>query len=193
MSLRQLLKEDLRNHGGDWTLPGFRAVAVHRFGRWCMHGTTRRARLLRPLYWMLYRRVRNVYGIELPWSVQLGRNVVFEHQGGIVIHGLATIGDGCVIRQGVTLGNRTKMHKDDAPQLGEDVDVGAGAKVLGSILVGDEAIIGANAVVLDDVKSRTTVAGIPVRVVTDRARYKHANDAAQPTRATATGESEFVS
>jgi serine O-acetyltransferase len=191
MSLRQLIKEDLANHGGDWTLPGFRAVAVHRLGRWCMHGITRRARFTRPIYRALYRHVRNCYGIELPWSVQLGRNVVFEHQGGIVIHGLAVIGDGCVIRQGVTLGNRSKSRKDEAPQLGEEVDVGAGAKLLGAIMVGDGAVIGANAVVLTDVRSRTTVAGVPARVVSDRG-YQCARASSESARAGTNGESQVA-
>lgn len=170
MSLKALIKEDLRNHGGDSSLPGFRAVAVHRLGHWCVHSSSLRARWLRPIYWRLYRYVRNHYGIELPWSVRLGRGVVFEHQGGIVIHGRSVIGNGCVIRQGVTLGNRSMERRDDAPELGEGVNVGAGAKLLGAIKVGDGAVIGANAVVLSDVRSRTTVAGIPAREVRNRTR-----------------------
>jgi serine O-acetyltransferase len=163
MTVPARIREDLRNHGGDSSLPGFRAVAVQRFGAWCMSRRGWRARLARPLYRFLYRRVRNRYGIELPWSVRLGRGVVFEHQGGIVIHGLSVIGDGCIIRQGVTLGNRHLDRKDDAPELGERVNVGAGAKILGAVRIGDDAVIGANAVVLDDVLSRTTVVGIPAR------------------------------
>jgi serine O-acetyltransferase len=165
MSLLELIREDLRNHGGDSSLPGFRAVAVHRFGSWCMARDSWPARLARPVYRALYRRVRNRYGIELPWSVRLGRGVVFEHQSGIVIHGLSKIGDGCIIRQNVTLGNRHLDRNDDAPELGEAVNVGAGAKILGAVLIGDGAVIGANAVVLDDVRSRTTVVGIPARPV----------------------------
>jgi serine O-acetyltransferase len=182
MSLREVIREDLRNHGGDSSLPGFRAVAVHRLGNWCMQRTSRSARLCRPLYRFLYRYVRNHYGIELPWSVRVGRCVVFEHQSGIVIHGRSVIGAGCVIRQGVTLGNRSPERPDDAPQLGENVNVGAGAKLLGGIRVGDGAVIGANAVVLGDVRSRTTVVGIPAREVRNRALQlrhpMHVSDAA---------------
>lgn len=168
MTLLSQIREDLRNHGGDSSLPGFRAVAVQRFGAWCMPRRTWGAWLLRPVYRFLYRRVRNRYGIELPWSVQLGRGVVLEHQGGIVIHGLSVIGDGCIIRQGVTLGNRHLDRKDDAPELGERVNVGAGAKILGAVRIGDDAVVGANAVVLDDVLSRTTVVGIPARRLTGK-------------------------
>src|SRR5438105_4030895 len=95
-SLWSLIKEDHAAHDRDWTRPGFRAVAVHRFGNWRM-GI--RGKVLRApfsvLYRMMFRRVRNVYGIELPYTVKLGRRVVFEHQSGIVIHGNSVIGDGC--------------------------------------------------------------------------------------------------
>jgi serine acetyltransferase len=171
MSLRQIVQEDLHNHGGDASRPGFRALAVYRFGSWCMQDSSWRARLCRPFYRSLFRYVRNHYGIELPWSVRVGRAVVFEHQGGIVIHGRSVIGDGCVIRQCVTLGNRSPDRPDDAPRLGENVDVGAGAKLLGAIRVGDEAIIGANAVVLRDVRSRTTVVGVPAKEVRNRGMH----------------------
>jgi serine O-acetyltransferase len=163
-SLWQLLREDLAAHRGDWTLPGFRSVAVCRFGQWRM-GV--RPKLLRAplsvLYRWLFRRCRNVYGIELPYSVRLGRRVVFEHQGAIVIHGDSVIGDDCILRQGVTLGNRHLDRPHDAPVLGRRVNVGAGAKILGPVHIGDGAVIGANAVVLGDVPAGATVVGIPAR------------------------------
>src|SRR5687768_1114482 len=102
-----LWREDLAAHRGDWTLPGFRAVAVCRFGQWRMQIRSKFLRApLSMIYRWLFRRCRNRYGIELPYSVQLGRRVVIEHQGAIVIHGDSVIGDDCVLRQGVTLGNR---------------------------------------------------------------------------------------
>lgn len=165
MRLRQFIAEDYRAHDSDWTRPGFRAVAVHRFGVWRMDI---RLRLLRwpmsMLYRTMFRFVRNVYGIELPDTVQLGRRVVIEHQGGIVVHGNCVIGDECILRQGVTLGNRSLAQPLAAPVLGMRVNVGAGAAVLGSIVIGDDANIGANAVVLDDVPRGATAIGIPARV-----------------------------
>lgn len=166
-SLPALLREDHRAHDRDWTRPGFRAVAVCRFGAWRM---TIRSRLLRVpfsiVYRGMYRRVRNVYGIELPYTVELGRRVVFEHQHGIVIHGEAKIGDDCIIRQGVTLGNRHLDAPHDAPALGRRVNVGAGAKILGGVRVGDDAVIGANAVVLCDVPPGALAVGIPATIKT---------------------------
>lgn len=163
--LGQLL-EDWDAHGKDWTRPGFQALAVHRFGNWRMKVKPKLARApLSVAYRAMYRAVRNFYGIELPYSTKVGRRVVIEHQGGIVIHGDAEIGDECVIRQGVTIGNKTLDRPFDAPKLGRRVNVGAGAVVLGAITVGDDAAIGANAVVVKDVPKDTAVAGIPAREI----------------------------
>ncbi len=163
--LLTLLREDLKNHGGDWTRPGFRALAVHRFGNWRMEVRWKPLRApFSLLYRMLFRRCRNVYGIELPYSARVGRGVVIEHQGGIVIHGNSVIGDGCIIRQGVTLGNRSLDRPAEAPILGKRVNVGAGAKLLGKVIVGDHAVIGANAVVIHDVPSNGIAVGVPAKV-----------------------------
>jgi serine acetyltransferase len=167
MQLWEQIREDWEAHGRDWTKPGFRAVAIHRFGAWRMslHPKLVRAPFSVAYRW-LYRRVRNHYGIDLPYTVRLGRRVAIEHCGAIVIHGLARIGDDCVIRQGVTIGNRRKEFPFDAPELGARVDIGAGAKLLGKISIGDDARIGANAVVLSDVPAGATAVGIPARVLT---------------------------
>jgi serine O-acetyltransferase len=117
------------------------------------------------LYRMLFRHVRNHYGIELPFTARLGRRVVIEHQCCIVIHGNCVIGDDCIIRQGCTLGNRDLDRPDEAPTLGQRVNVGAGAKILGAVKVGDGAAIGANAVVLTDVPGGAVAVGVPARIV----------------------------
>ena len=91
--------------------------------------------------------------------------MVFEHQHGIVIHGQARIGDDCVIRHQVTLGNRHLGLPGDAPCLGRGVNVGAGAKILGAVAIGDGASIGANAVVLHDVPAGASAVGVPARVL----------------------------
>jgi serine O-acetyltransferase len=94
--------------------------------------------------------------------------VVIEHQGAIVIHGDTVIGDGCIIRQGVTLGNRRLNEPFDAPVLGQRVNVGAGAKILGKVAIGDDASIGANSVVLTDVPSGRIAIGIPAKLLPNR-------------------------
>lgn len=162
----QQLKEDWIAHGRDWTKPGFRAVAIQRFGVWRM---TLKPIILRApfsiIYRALFRKVRNTYGIELPYTVQLGRRVVIEHQSGIVIHGECSIGDDCIIRQGVTMGNRYLDRPFDAPKLGKRVNVGAGAKIFGNVTIGDDANIGANAVVLSDIPPGKTAVGIPAKII----------------------------
>jgi serine acetyltransferase len=158
--------EDWQAHGKDWTKPGFRAVAVHRFGVWRMGVEPKLLRApLSILYRMLFRKVRNHYGIELPFTVKLGRRVVVEHQGDIVVHGYCTIGDDSIIRQGVTLGNRYMDRPLDAPKLGCRVNVGAGAKLFGAIQVEDDVNIGANAVVLTDIPAGATAVGIPAKIL----------------------------
>ncbi len=161
-----LIAEDYHSHGRDWTKPGFRALAVHRFGVWRMSVNPKLARApLSMLYRWGFRRCRNVYGIELPYSAVIGRNVIVEHQGGIVVHGCTVIGDGCTIRQNCTFGIRDKSDLGAAPVIGKGVDVGAGAVVLGRVHVGDNAVIGANAVVLSDVPAGALAVGVPARIV----------------------------
>lgn len=169
LSLRQQILEDWIAHGRDWTKPGFRAVAVHRFGVWRMkiHFKLWRSPFS-ILYGMLFRKIRNTYGIELPYTVELGRRVIIEHQGAIVIHGYCAIGDDSIIRQGVTLGNRYLERPFEAPKLGKRVNVGAGAKIFGNVTVGDGANIGANAVVLLDVPPGATAVGIPAKIINAR-------------------------
>jgi serine O-acetyltransferase len=160
------IHEDWVAHGQDWTKPGFRAVAAHRFGVWRMQVQPKVLRApLSMLYKALYRHIRNVYGIDLPYTVQWGRRAIIEHQSAIVIHGHSRIGDDCILRQGVTLGNRYLDRPTEAPTLGNRVNIGAGAKILGGITLGDDVSIGANAVVLTDVPAGQTAVGIPARIL----------------------------
>jgi len=159
-----LAREDLDAHGRDWSRPGFQALLVHRFGAWRMSIGSRKLRAPFSICSRaLFAAVRNFYGIEIPFSARIGRRVVFEHQHGIVVHGNSVIGDDCIIRQGVTLGIRRMDRLTEAPVLGRGVSVGAGAKILGRVYVGDNADIGANAVVLEDVPARALAIGVPAR------------------------------
>jgi serine acetyltransferase len=166
LGLRQLVREDLATYDGDWTRPGFQAIALQRFGAWRM---TIKFRLFRLpfsfLYQFFYVLIRNVYGVELPYTVKLGRRVILEHQHGIVIHGNCVIGDDCIIRQGVTIGNRYVEKPFDAPILGDRVNIGAGAKILGKITLGNDVNIGANAVILNSVPAGKTAVGIPGKII----------------------------
>jgi serine acetyltransferase len=164
--LLQQIKEDWIAHGRDWTKPGFRAVAIQRFGVWRMQVQPKLLRApLSMLYRAFYRKVRNTYGIDLPYTVKLGRRVIIEHQSAIIVHGNAEIGDDSIIRQGVTLGNRYLERPFEAPKLGAKVNIGAGAKILGGVTLGDGVNIGANAVVLSDIPAGQTAVGIPAKIL----------------------------
>lgn len=163
--LWDLVREDYEAHGRQWSRAGFLAIAVHRFGVWRMQIRPRAMRLpFSVSYRVMNGLVTNLLGIEVPYTAQVGRRVVFEHQHGIVVHGATVIGDDCVIRQGVTLGLRRMTDLDEAPVLGDGVDVGAGAKLLGRVQVGDGAVIGANAVVLEDVPAGALAVGVPAQI-----------------------------
>ena len=158
------VRADLRAHGGRWGAQGFWALLIYRFGRW-RYGL-RPAWLRKPfslLYHVAFKFVQIVTGIELPCEVELGRNFVIDHFGGIVVSGYARFGDDCRIRNGVVVGLRHVSEKI-APVIGNDVDIGAGAKLLGNIRIGNGARIGANAVVLVDVPDNHVAVGVPAVV-----------------------------
>lgn len=172
-SVWRLIAEDYVAHGRDAWRPGFQALAVYRLGVARMGIRTRLLRApLSALYRMAFRGVNAAYGIELPYSARIGRRVVFEHQHGIVVHGDAEIGDDCILRQGVTLGIRRLDQLGEAPVLGQRVNVGAGAKILGHVQIGDDACIGANAVVLRDVAPGALAVGVPAQIVGARTQAK---------------------
>lgn len=164
--LLSMLRNDWQAHGRDWTRAGFRALAVYRFGVWRMSARPWPLRKALSLaYRILERRVRVRYGIELPYSAKVGNGVVIEHQNCIVIHGSARIGDRCVIRQGVTIGNKGRSDPYGAPVIGDDVDIGANAVIVGRITVGNGARIAAGAMVAKDVPPGALAIGNPASIV----------------------------
>ena len=158
------IRDDLRAYDGNFGAQGFWAMLVYRFGRW-RYGV--RPILLRKLMSLLYRIafkcVQVITGIELPCEVELGRNFVIDHAGGIVVSGYAKFGDDCRIRTGVVVG-LARVDEPGAPVIGDRVDIGAGAKVLGLIRIGNDVLIGANAVVIRDVPDQSIAAGVPAVV-----------------------------
>ncbi len=108
---------------------------------------------------------RHFTGIEIHPGATIGKNLFIDHGMGIVIGETAEIGDNCTIYHGVTLGGTGKDTGKRHPTIGNNVLIGAGAKVLGPFKVGDNSMIGANSVVLKEVPPNTTVAGVPGRMV----------------------------
>ena len=139
--------------------PGFQAIFLHRF-------THKLWNLKLPLIPRLLSQInRTITGIEIHPGARIGRKVFIDHGMGVVIGETAEIGDNCLLYQGVTLGGTGKNHGKRHPTLKENVVVGAGAKVLGSITVGANTRIGAGSVVVRSVQGNSTVVGIPGRVV----------------------------
>jgi serine O-acetyltransferase len=158
------IREDWRTHERQWTRQGLWVMVVYRFGNW-RYGI--RSRALRLPFSILYKFLKLLSeiltGIDLPCEAKLGRRFRIDHFGGIVISGDAVFGDDCVIRNGVTVGLRHTGHRG-APVIGNRADIGAGAKVLGSIRIGDDVAIGANAVVITDVPADSIAVGVPAKI-----------------------------
>ncbi len=139
--------------------PGVRAVIDHRIAHWFYkHKHFYIAR-------SISQRSRKRTGIEIHPGAQIGKRLVIDHGMGIVIGETTIIGDDCLLYQGVTLGGSGKEKGKRHPTLGNNVLVGAGAKVLGSFSIGDNARIAANAVVLNEIPKNATAVGVPARVV----------------------------
>jgi len=169
-----VILEDLKTQREGLLGLGFWALLIYRFGH------ARRIignRWLRAPWYILYlllnKWVEILCGITIGGDAIIGRRLTIEHHGGIVIHGATRIGDDCLIRHGVTIGNSGRADPFGAPTIGDRVEIGAGAKILGRIRVGHDAIIGANAVVVRDVPDNAIVGGVPARVLRMREPNSH--------------------
>lgn len=140
------------------------AIRVYRFGRSIDRRAPGpvRATLLK-FYWLSFRFVETLTGISLPKDAVFGPGIRIWHFGGIFVHPDTRVGMGCTLRQGVTLGNREPAGP--CPILGDNVELGAYAQVLGGVSIGDNCRIGAMAVVLHDVPDGASAVGNPARIV----------------------------
>ncbi|MFZ4565538.1 MAG: serine O-acetyltransferase [Prochlorococcaceae cyanobacterium] len=139
--------------------PGLHALCLHRLSH-------RLWRLRLPLLPRLLSQLGRLFtGVEIHPGAQIGSGVFIDHGMGVVIGETAVVGDRCLLFQGVTLGGTGKQSGRRHPTLGENVVVGAGAKVLGAIVVGANTRIGAGSVLLRDVGPDCTVVGVPGRVI----------------------------
>ncbi len=139
--------------------PGLHAKWMHTPEHWLWnHGAKSLARVISQI-------TRFFTGVEIHPAAQLGRRLFIDHAMGVVIGETTIVGDDCVLYQGVTLGGTGKESGKRHPTLGNNVTVGAGAKVLGNIHLGNGVKVGGNSVVVKDVPDDCTVVGIPGRVV----------------------------
>lgn len=139
--------------------PGLKAIRMHRRANWCY-----RRRMFFLARWISQRAVRKT-GIEIHPAATIGRRFFIDHGTGVVIGETTVIGDDVMIYQGVTLGGTGKDTGKRHPTIGNNVMIGAGAKVLGPFKVGDNSNIAAGAVVLDEIPPDCTAVGVPAHIV----------------------------
>lgn len=145
---------------GEWD-PGKSLLASIRIYQKCREGLLPMAFIRKRLAVLSHRFWSVVSGADIPLTCHIGGGLLLPHPNGIVIHPDAKIGPNCLIFQQVTIGTRGGKA---VPEIGGHVDIGAGAKLLGGIRVGEHAVIGANAVVLADVPAGALAVGIPAVV-----------------------------
>ncbi len=138
---------------------GFKAVRAYRKANWFYN------RGMKFIARCISQRARKITGIEIHPGATIGENLFIDHGMGVVIGETTEIGDNCIIYQGVTLGGTGKDFGKRHPTLGDNVLVGAGAKILGPFRVGNNARIAAGAVVLREVPDNATAVGVPARIV----------------------------
>jgi putative colanic acid biosynthesis acetyltransferase WcaB len=108
-----------------------------------------------------------ILGVELPWNTQIGANLKLLHAVGLVVNSQTKIGKNCTLRHSTTIGNKKlgDGSYSDCPQIGNNVDIGSNVVIIGSISIGDNAVIGAGSVVVKDVPAYAIVAGNPAKVL----------------------------
>ena len=136
---------------------GFAALATYRFAHQLWESGRKDFALF------LQSQASRIFGVDIHPAARLGKGIMLDHATGIVIGETAVIGDNCSLLHGVTLGGTGKERGDRHPKVGSGVMMGAGAKLLGNIRIGDCVRIAAGSVVLQDVPARRTVAGVPAR------------------------------
>jgi serine O-acetyltransferase len=172
------LREDWLLYERDPFRQGLWVMIVYRFGRWRYGLRSPLARVPMSFLYKLARMAMHILtGIDLPCEAQVGRRLRIDHFGGIIVSGDAVIGDDVILRNGVTIGLK-RTNERGAPVIGNRVDIGAGAKILGAIRIGDDAVIGANAVVVHDVPAGATAVGIPARTLPGKRKRPAASLAA---------------
>lgn len=151
-----LVHEDFVTHESEWGSQGFWAIFWHRFGNARM-SQPRLLRIPMTLLYLFMRKACQIFGgIKLDYTVKLGRRVKLEHFGGMIL-GARSIGDDVIIRQNTTMGIKSSQDVNAKPILGNRVNIGAGAVIVGNITIGDDSFIGANCVVSFDVPPQSMV------------------------------------
>ena len=155
------------------TYPTLRAIRAYRLAHWFY------VRKYYTIARIISQHARNKTGIEIHPGATIGKGLFIDHGMGVVIGETAIIGDNCLLYQGVTLGDTGKDKGKRHPTLGNNVLVGAGAKVLGPFTVGNNVKIAANAVVLNAIPDDCTAVGVPARIVRRKGEKVHQHKVTQ--------------
>jgi serine O-acetyltransferase len=164
MGLRQDLQDDFERHGATMRNMAFWAVATYRIGNWANTLPGPLSKVGGKVYGVMSLFVEATTGILLNREARIGKEFHLVHAGNIKIHPNAIIGDRVGIMQDVTIGEQG-FGRDGAPVIGNDVFIGAGAKILGPITIGDRARIAANSLVVTDVPADSTAIGVPAKIM----------------------------
>ncbi len=157
ISFVSLIAEDFHTHERNLVSPGFWALFNHRFGNWRMGIKNNLIRAPFSLLYKIHKQTIHWFcGIQLDYTVIVGRRVKLEHFGGMIL--IANeIGDDVIIRQNTTFGIKSLKNLHDRPRIGDRVSIGAGAVIVGGITIGHDCIIGPNTVVYQDIPPFSTV------------------------------------
>ncbi len=165
LSFWSLAREDFRTQGSNPFSQGFWTLFWHRFGNWRMSVSPWLLRApLSLTYRIMFKACEVFCGMMLPYTVQVGRRVTLEHFGGMILVA-RSIGSDVILRQNTTLGIASLRDLNAKPIIEDNVEIGAGAVILGDITIGTGAMIGANAVVIRSVPPFAVVGGVPARIL----------------------------
>lgn len=165
------IQADAYRYGGNSSLigclkiyfrvPGYRFMFWHRLA----HLTRVSGKVFYLVPWLVLSRLKYKFGLDIPAETLIGPGFYIGHFGGVVISAKSKIGKNCNISQGVTIGYNPRGSKAGYPVIGDRVYIAPGAKIIGKVNIGNDAVIGANAVVVDDVPEFGVAAGIPAKVI----------------------------
>lgn len=145
-------------------VPGVKFTVVFRY---CQY-YRRKNRLLFYFFYYWMRRLKFKYGLDISYRTKIGKGLYIGHFGGIVIHGDAEIGEYCNLSQGMTIGVLVRGKSQGVPKIGDRVFMGPGATILGGITIGNDVLIGTNAIVTFDVPDNAVVAAPLASIVSDK-------------------------
>ena len=165
ISFFKLVAEDYRTNDSSIFHQGFLMLLIHRFGNLRMDIRWKPLRILPTLIYRFLNKLTEIlFGMKLGYTVKVGRRVKLEHFGGMIL-GAREIGNDVWIRQNTTFGIRSVEDPRAKPVIGNFVDIGAGAVIVGNITIGDNSIIGANSVVFSNIPPGSVVSGVPGKVI----------------------------